>query len=122
MSSLPAELTLTRCGACGHASLPGDGPCPRCGSTDLRPFFVAPKGNVIASTELMSVAKGWTSPHRLALVEVPEGVRLLAIVDGELPLTGSQVSITLKNGLYHVTANGAPPAEANPGRGSSILP
>ncbi|MGA7923285.1 MAG: hypothetical protein WCA77_04845 [Thermoplasmata archaeon] len=121
MSTTTAELTILRCEVCQHASLPGDGPCPRCGSRDLRPLPVAPRGKVIAATELLSVANGWTSPHRLAIVEVPEGVRLLAIVDGELPSVGSMVELSLDHGLYR--ASDRPPgAEEALGRPVGSIP
>lgn len=116
------ELIVVRCGACHHASLPGDGRCPRCGSTELHSLSVAPQGKVVASTELMSVATGWTSPHRLAIVEAPEEVRLLAIVDGELPSVGSVVRITMDHGLYRVAGGLSAAAEEEGGRGASNLP
>jgi uncharacterized OB-fold protein len=120
MTSGPPDLTVMRCSVCSHVSLPGDGPCPHCGAQDLRPISVAPQATVIAATELLSVATGWTSPHRLAMVEVPQGVRLLAIVNGNLPAIGSRVDVTMENGLYHVTARLSDPPGGS-GQGSRLI-
>jgi uncharacterized OB-fold protein len=94
------QLELSRCEACRSRFLPTDGPCPRCGSPDVRPYSSPALGVVLASTELTNPAEGWTSPHRLALVELPESLRLLAIVDGPLPAPGTVVSVRRDAGVY----------------------
>ncbi|MGA9840093.1 MAG: hypothetical protein WBF81_08635 [Thermoplasmata archaeon] len=104
-----AELiALSRCETCKSRFLPVDGPCPRCGSTDVRPYSVPALGTVLAATELTTPSEGWPAPHRLALVELPESVRLLAIVDGPLPSIGDVVGIHPEAGVYHAGAEPAP--------------
>ncbi|MCI4352797.1 MAG: hypothetical protein L3K14_05345 [Thermoplasmata archaeon] len=57
---------------------------------------------MLAATELSAPATGWTSPHRLALVEIAEGIRLLAVVSRELPAVGDEVTIALEGSVYRV--------------------
>ncbi|HZY71248.1 MAG TPA: OB-fold domain-containing protein [Thermoplasmata archaeon] len=100
----PDELTLTirRCEDCGHRFVPRYGPCPACGSARSVAEVVPGNGTVLAATELTAVAAGWTSPHRLALVELEGGARLLAIVEGELPQVGDQVAVAQRNDRWVV--------------------
>ncbi len=100
MSAGTETLELSRCGACRARFLPTDGACPKCGSTDLHPYATPALGSVLAATELTSPAEGWPVPHRLALVEMPEAVRLFAIVDGELPTAGTVVSVRRDGEVY----------------------
>jgi hypothetical protein len=51
------------------------------------------RGIVRAATSLESPAAGWKAPHRLAIVELAEGVLLLAVVEGEPPAVGSRVAL-----------------------------
>ena len=95
-----SELTLSRCRACHSHYLPTDGPCPKCGSTDFAPYTTEGVGQVLASTELHYPASGWHAPHRLALIEVADSVRLLAIVEGALPVPGDLVEVRLDGPVY----------------------
>jgi len=94
------ELALTRCLSCHARFLPRDGPCPKCASTECAPYSVAPVGRVLAATELHYPPTGWHSPHRLALVEAADAVRLLAVVEGPLPTAGALVEVRQDGDLY----------------------
>lgn len=92
MSELPALAALV-CDHCHNRFLLRAGPCPRCGSADLTPVELPPAGQVLAATQLEAPPAGWSAPHRLALVELEGSVRVLALVDGELPALGSVVDV-----------------------------
>ena len=93
-------LELRLCRSCHHRFLPSDGPCPKCGSSDLAPFSVSGVGKVLAATELHYPASGWESPHRLALVELADSVRVLTVVDGPVPTPGTLVEVQRDGDLY----------------------
>jgi len=95
-------LEMSRCESCHAGFLPRPGACPRCGSLEISGIALPPQGTVLAATELTAPATGWTSPHRLALVEIAEGIRLLAVVAGPLPAIGAAVTITSEGGLYRL--------------------
>ncbi|HTW40379.1 MAG TPA: zinc ribbon domain-containing protein [Thermoplasmata archaeon] len=107
MTPSPEAIELSRCEACQARFLPTDGGCPRCGSTDVHPYSAPALGTVLVSTELTAPAEGWASPHRLALVEMPESVRLLAVVEGPLPGPGTVVSVRKDHDLYRAAAEPA---------------
>jgi uncharacterized OB-fold protein len=105
VSDVPIELS--RCETCHARFLPTDGPCPRCGSTEVRSYPSPSIGTVLASTEMSNPPTGWTAPHRIALVELPESVRLIAIVGGPLPAAGSVVAVRLDGAVYRATSEPA---------------
>jgi uncharacterized OB-fold protein len=97
----PAEgLIVSRCESCHGRFVPREGSCPFCGSSEITPQTIPPRGFVLASTELLAPAAGWNAPHRLALVAAAEDVRILALVDGPLPEPGSIVGLEHRDGRY----------------------
>ncbi|MGA8665218.1 MAG: hypothetical protein WB809_09220 [Thermoplasmata archaeon] len=97
-----APILVSRCPSCTLRYLPRAGPCPKCGSSDVTPLALPPQGRVLAATELASPASGWPTPHRIALIELAEAVRLLAIVDGALPASGAVVPVVRDGDTYRV--------------------
>ncbi|MCI4325615.1 MAG: hypothetical protein L3J81_05695 [Thermoplasmata archaeon] len=83
---------------------------------------IPPRAIVLAATELYAPAAGWTSPHRLAIAEGSESVRILAIVRGPLPALGGWVTVRTEGGLYYaesVAATGIDDAKSHPPSGTS---
>ncbi len=99
-------LLVSRCESCHSRFLPRPGPCPRCGSSAVRPQEIPPEGRVLAATELTAPAPGFPSPHRIALVEALDGIRFLAVAD-YLPGLGAVVPIAREGDHYVVV--GRPP-------------
>ncbi|HTS32670.1 MAG TPA: hypothetical protein VMI55_01865 [Thermoplasmata archaeon] len=97
------QLLVSRCPSCTLRYLPRAGPCPKCGSMDAQPLSIPPKGAILAATELASSTAGGPSPHRIALVELAQAVRLLALVDGPLPALGSVVTVHRDGETYRVS-------------------
>ncbi len=100
MTDPTVALELSRCAACLARFLPTDGPCPRCGGSAVERLKVSATGTVLASTELMVPPPGVTTPHRLVLVEVAEGVRLLATTRAALPAPGTPVRVRMDGDVY----------------------
>lgn len=95
-----AAMELVRCRSCQTRFLPTDGPCPKCGSKECTPYATSAIGKVLAATELHYPASGWHAPHRLALIEMADTVRVLAIVDGPLPVAGALVEVRHEEAVY----------------------
>jgi uncharacterized OB-fold protein len=95
-----ATIDLTRCTSCHARFLPNEGACPRCGSSDCSAYSASAVGTVLAATELQYPASGWHAPHRLALVEVADAVRVLVIVESALPLPGDLVEVRRDGDVY----------------------
>ncbi|MGC2289486.1 MAG: hypothetical protein WA688_06475 [Thermoplasmata archaeon] len=97
-----ATLEMSRCGSCHAEFLPRPGACPRCGSYQIDAISLPALGIVRAATELAAPARGWSAPHRLALVEIAEGIRLLCVASGPLPTVGDSVRIGRDGTVYRV--------------------
>jgi uncharacterized OB-fold protein len=101
-------LVIVRCGHCQGRFLPHPGLCARCGSNELTRAEIPPEAAVLAATEVLAPSAGWASPHRLAIVEGAESVRILAIVRGPLPAVGAVVTVRLVGELYEILRPPAP--------------
>jgi uncharacterized OB-fold protein len=97
-----ATLEMSRCSSCHAEFLPRPGPCPRCGSLQIESVALPARGTVRAATELSAPATGWNAPHRLALVEIAEGIRVLCVVNGPLPSTGATVQVMQDGAIYRI--------------------
>ena len=85
---VPARFRLeaSRCESCGKIAYPARRICPACRGKELEPTRLTPRGSVVTSTvvhvspdDLMMEA-----PYAMALVETPEGPRLMMqVVDCE---------------------------------------
>lgn len=104
----PLPLLVSRCDSCTLRYLPRAGPCPRCGASTPLPLSIPPFGIVLAATELTSPAQGWPNPHRIALIELAESVRVLAIVEGEMPTMGRAVVVVHEGETYRARLSPAP--------------
>jgi uncharacterized OB-fold protein len=109
MRSSPGNLRLTKCNSCQSRFLPTDGPCPRCGSADTSFFEAEAIGRVLAATELLSPPAGWRGPVVLAFVEMADAVRVLTVVDGNVPAIGSVVALRSEGDVYHARTEPSPP-------------
>ena len=93
-------IRLAVCRNCARAFPPPAERCPVCGSV-LALESREGSAQVVASTELLSPSEGWTSPHRLVLVELAGGGRLLAVAPGPLPAPGDPVRVVEREeGLF----------------------
>lgn len=103
-----APVRVGRCESCHSRFLPRAGLCPKCGSSNIVPHEIAAEGRVLAATELALPPPGWGAPHRLALIELAEGVRLLAVLAGDLPAREALVSVSSESGHYIARVELAP--------------
>lgn len=111
-------LRLGKCLTCHVRFVPGDGPCPKCGSSTTEPYVSPGLATVLASTSLEVPAPGWPKPHLLALVEAEDGVRLLVVPEASLPAIGAVVEVWADGEVFRARAS--PRREG--GRGEGDVP
>jgi uncharacterized protein len=83
---IPARYRLeaSRCTACGKVVYPGRKVCPSCGSREAETVRLSTKGTVVTSTVIHVPPDEFLNeaPYAMAVVETPEGARLMTqIVD-----------------------------------------
>jgi len=84
LRELPARYRLegSRCRACGKVSYPARKLCPACRAQDAEPVSLSKQGKVITATVVHVAPDDYQmeAPYAVALLETPEGARLMAQV------------------------------------------
>ena len=95
------RLEAGRCTGCGQVSFPARTICPECRGTEMEAMTLSRRGKVITST-VVRVAPDdlvMEAPYAVALLETPEGARLMAQVvdcDPEDVMPGMEVSLEFR--------------------------
>jgi len=95
------RLEAARCGDCGKVVLPARRICPGCGGEDWEKISLSRKGKVITSTAIHIAPNEFVmeAPYAMAVVETPEGARLMAQVvdcDPSSVQPGMEVSLEFR--------------------------
>ncbi|MHB1435579.1 MAG: PhlB family protein [Thermoplasmata archaeon] len=94
-------LAAFACASCPTVYLPRPGACPVCGETAHSLRTISADAVVLAATELSTPAEGWTAPHRIALVELTGGIRVLVEwTSNRLPAPGTPARVESEAGRY----------------------
>jgi uncharacterized OB-fold protein len=92
------QIRVQKCQACGHAQHPPRPLCGECWSGDLQWISCAGKGSVFSYTvchwPTIASFKG-EAPYVIAIVELPEGVRLTTNIVG-CPLEAVKIGIAVE--------------------------
>lgn len=104
------QLTGVSCDECGVVLFGGRKRCENCGSTDLEDIVFSERGEIFSFTvqrhppskpfRLGSTDEDEWSPRAVGYVDLPEGARILTIIDAE-PGTieiGQQVELVVDEG------------------------
>lgn len=95
------RLEAMRCSGCGHAIYPARRICPKCRGTALEPMRLSWKGKVVTSTVVQVAPTDFAmeAPYAVAVVETPEGARLMTQVVDCDPATvqpGTEVNLVFR--------------------------
>ena len=100
---VPARLRLetTRCTGCGKVSYPARGVCPECRGRKMEAVTLSRRGKVVTSTVIHVPPDdlAMEGPFPMAIVETPEGARLMTQVvdcDPGSVLPGMEVSLEFR--------------------------
>jgi uncharacterized OB-fold protein len=77
------RLIGMRCASCGTAAFPTREVCSGCGRDDaLSEIELAGEGKLYSFSEVHAAPKGFATPYVIGYVDLTEGVRVLAQIDG----------------------------------------
>ncbi len=100
---IPARYRLeaVRCSKCGKVAFPARRVCPACRGREWEKLLLSWKGKVVTSTvvQVPPTEFQMEAPYAMALVETPEGARLMAqVVDCEPAAVrpGMEVSLVFR--------------------------
>lgn len=95
------RLEASRCNGCGKVSFPPRPICPACRGTEREPTTLSWKGRVVTSTvvQVPPTEFQMEAPFAVAIVETPEGARLMTQVVDCAPsevLPGMEVRLVFR--------------------------
>lgn len=98
---IPARYRLeaARCGGCGKVAYPARRVCPACRGTDWEQVRLSRKGRVVTSTVIHVAPDDFLmeAPYAMAVVETPEGARLMTqVVDCDPATVGPGTEVALE--------------------------
>lgn len=76
------RLEASRCGRCGKVSFPARTVCPHCGGDEMEATSLSRSGVVVTSTVIHTAPDDLSAqtPYAMAIIETPEGARLMTQV------------------------------------------
>ena len=93
------RLEASRCSGCGKVAYPARPVCPACRGTDAERVSLTRSGRVVTSTVIHVPPTDFEtqSPYAVAVVETPEGARLMVqVVDCEPAEVGPGMEVSLE--------------------------
>lgn len=95
------RLEAVRCSGCGRVTYPARRVCPQCRGTAMEPVRLSWKGKVVTSTvvQVAPTEFAMEAPYAVAVVETPEGARLMTQVvdcDPASVQPGTDVSLVFR--------------------------
>ena len=106
LREIPARYRLegSRCRSCKRVAYPPRVLCPACRSEEAEPVTLSRRGKVLTSTVVHVAPDNYMmeAPYGVALVETPEGARLMAqVVDCDAAEIRPGLEVTLEFRLLH---------------------
>ena len=95
------RLEAGRCNDCGKVSIPARRICPKCRGESMQKIMLSRSGHVVTSTVIRTPPDDLVmeSPYAMAVVETPEGARLMSQVvdcDPEDVMPGMEVTLEFR--------------------------
>lgn len=89
----PLKLLGSRCDGCRQVVFPEAAVCPACGGESLQRTELSREGVLYAWSRVHVGPRTLERPFTLGFVDLPEGVRVLARITGELREPGQKVTL-----------------------------
>ncbi len=78
------RLMAGKCADCGALRFPAAAVCGQCLSENMTTTHLSSAGVLYASAVVHQAPKGWDLPYTLGYVDLPEGIRVLAHIAGDV--------------------------------------
>lgn len=98
------RLIAGQCRGCGALSFPKAPVCGSCLSLEIATACLASEGVLYSFATVYQAPRHWTVPYHLGYVDLTDGVRVLAHIDGEPRIDGR---VRLGVGRVGTSADGA---------------
>ena len=99
------RLIAGKCRACGALSFPKAPVCAACLAQEIGETHLASEGVLYAFATVHQAPRNWIVPYHLGYVDLTDGIRVLAHIDGEPKIDGR---VRLGVARVGTSAEGAP--------------
>ena len=98
------RLVAGRCNGCGALGFPKSAVCPACLSQDIGTAHLASEGVLYSFATVHQAPRNWIVPYHLGYVDLTNGIRVLAHIEGTPQIDGK---VRLGLGRVGTDADGA---------------
>ncbi len=99
------RLVAGKCKACGALSFPRAPVCAACLAQEIGVAHLASEGVLYSFATVHQAPRNWIVPYHLGYVDLTDGIRVLAHIDGEPKINGR---VRLGVGRVGTSAEGTP--------------
>ena len=104
-SGATPRLVAGKCKSCGAQSFPRSEVCSSCLSQEIGETYLASEGVLYSFATVHQAPRNWIVPYHLGYVDLADGIRVLAHIEGE-PVIGGTVRLGI--GRVGTAADGSP--------------
>jgi benzoylsuccinyl-CoA thiolase BbsA subunit len=104
----PPYLKGYKCKKCGQLDFPKLSPCPNCWGEDFEMVPLSRKGKLYSVSDIFVGAPGMKTPYIIGYIDLPENLRILAQLDGEVGSFHCDEEVELTVGPIRLNDDGLP--------------
>ena len=103
-----AFLKGYRCKKCGQLDFPNLNPCPNCWGEEFEVVPLSRKGKLYSYADIFIGQPGLPTPYVIGYVDLPENVRIFAMLDGQVMSFRCDEEVELTVGEIRKNRDGLP--------------
>ena len=104
----PPFLKGYRCKKCGQLDFPKMNPCPSCWGEEFEVVPLSRKGKIYSFADIFIGQPGLSTPYIIGYVDLPEDLRIFAMLDGEVGSFTCEEEVELTVGEIRKNRDGLP--------------
>lgn len=104
----PPYLKGYRCKKCGQLDFPKLSPCPNCWGEDFEMVPLSRRGKLYSYADIYIGQPGLKTPYIIGYVDLPENLRIFAMLEGEVETFRCDEEVELTVGTIRMNQDGLP--------------
>jgi benzoylsuccinyl-CoA thiolase BbsA subunit len=97
-----------RCKKCGQLDFPKLSPCPNCWGEEFEMVPLSRRGKLYSVTDIFIGQAGMQTPYTFGYIDLPEKLRVLAQLEGEVGGFKCDEEVELTTGVIRMNGDGLP--------------
>lgn len=104
----PPYLKGYQCKKCGQMDFPKLSPCPSCWGDEFVMVPLSRKGTLYSYADIYIGQPGLETPYIIGYIDLPENIRIFAMLDGEVESFNCDEEVELTIGPIRMNRDGLP--------------